>query len=74
MATQEHTENIKVYCTTEDLERLEMARMLLRRQHRIKVDRGTIVRTVVAHALGRLEAEDVKRLAGLFTDQEELVP
>jgi hypothetical protein len=45
-----------VYVTADELLELEHARLLLRRDHDLGVDRGRIVRTAVALALADLDA------------------
>jgi len=65
---QRHDEKVTVYCTTEELMDLENARLLLRREHGIAVDRGRIVREALAQVLSELERDGadatlVKRLA-----------
>lgn len=49
-----HDEKITVYFSSEELICLEDARLELRRNHKIAVDRGRIVRTAVALALADL--------------------
>lgn len=51
-----HDEKITVYFSSEELLALEAARLLLRRNHRLAVDRGRIVRAAVALALADLDA------------------
>ncbi|HEX8863417.1 MAG TPA: hypothetical protein VGC06_30830 [Actinomycetes bacterium] len=65
---QRHEEKITIYCTPEELTDLENARLLLRRQHRIVVDRGRLVREALAQVLSELERDGadaalVKRLS-----------
>ncbi len=65
---QRHEEKITFYCTAEELMDLEHARLMLRRQHRIAVDRGRLVREALAQVLSELErngadATLVKRLS-----------
>jgi hypothetical protein len=50
-----HEEKMTVYVTSEELLDLEDARLALRRNHRIAVDRGRLVRAAVALALADLE-------------------
>jgi hypothetical protein len=62
-----HDEKMTVYVTADELLDLEHARLLLRRDHDLAVDRGRLVREAVAIALADLDArgEDsviVKRL------------
>lgn len=64
-----HEEKITVYVSRAELLRLEHARLGLRAEHGIAVDRGRIVREAVAAALDGLEAEGseselLRRLAG----------
>jgi capsid protein len=64
---QRHDEKVTFYCTAEELLDLENARILLRREHGIAVDRGRIVREALAQVLSELdrsgaEAPLVKRL------------
>ncbi len=65
---QRHDEKVTFYCTAEELMDLENARLLLRREHGIAVDRGRIVREALALVLSELEhrgadASLVRRLA-----------
>jgi hypothetical protein len=62
-----HEEKITVYVTSEELIALEQARLLLRAEHGVAVDRGRIVRTAVGLAVADLaargaESELVRRL------------
>ncbi len=64
---QRHDEKITFYCTPEELMDLENARLVLRRQHQIAVDRGRLVREALAQVLSELERDGadaalVKRL------------
>jgi hypothetical protein len=64
---QRHDEKVTYYCTADELMDLENARLLLRRQHGIAVDRGRIVREALAQVLSALERDGaeaalVKRL------------
>lgn len=64
-----HDEKMTVYITAEELLDIEHARLALRRDHGIAVDRGRLVREAVAIVLADLEhhGEDsdlVKRLDG----------
>jgi hypothetical protein len=52
-----HDEKMTVYVTAEELLDLEHARLLLRRDHGLAVDRGRIVRAAVAIALADLDAQ-----------------
>jgi hypothetical protein len=54
---QRHEEKITVYCSAEELLDLETARLTLRGEHGLVVDRGRIVREAVAVVLADLEAE-----------------
>ncbi len=63
-----HDEKMTVYVTSDELLDLEHARLLLRRNHGLAVDRGRFVREAVALALADLDArgegsEIVKRLS-----------
>jgi len=49
-----HDEKITVYVSTDELMALEEARLLLRREHGIGVDRGRIVRAAIAMAVADL--------------------
>jgi hypothetical protein len=65
---QRHDEKVTFYCTAEELVDLENARLLLRREHGIAVDRGRIVREALAQVLSELERDGaeatvVKRLS-----------
>ena len=64
-----HEEKISVYVSREELLRLEQARLSLRADHGLAVDRGRIVREAVAAALDDFdakgsEADLLHRLAG----------
>jgi hypothetical protein len=52
-----HEEKITVYCSTEELLDLESARLHLRAEHGMAVDRGRIVREAVAVVLADLQAK-----------------
>jgi hypothetical protein len=52
-----HEEKITVYCSPEELLDLERARLHLRGEHGLAVDRGRIVREAVAVVLADLEAK-----------------
>ena len=54
---QRHEEKITVYCSAEELVDLEQARLALRADHGLVVDRGRIVREAVAVVLADLEAK-----------------
>ena len=51
-----HDEKMTVYVTADELLDLEHARLMLRRDHGLVVDRGRFVRQAVAIALADLEA------------------
>ena len=64
-----HDEKMTVYVTSEELLELEHARLSLRRNHGLAVDRGRLVREAIAIALADVEAHGeesalVRRLAG----------
>lgn len=66
---ERHEEKITVYCSAEELVDLETARLHLRAEHGLAVDRGRIVREAVAVVLADLEAKGdssilVRRLRG----------
>ncbi|WP_432557357.1 hypothetical protein [Granulicoccus sp. GXG6511] len=52
-----HEEKITVYVSRAELLRLEQARLSLRAEHGLAVDRGRIVREAVAAALDEFDAE-----------------
>lgn len=52
-----HDEKITVYVSRDELVRLEQARLTLRAEHGLAVDRGRIVREAVAHLLDDLQSE-----------------
>lgn len=63
-----HDEKITVYVSNDELLDLERARLSLRAEHRMAVDRGRIVRAALALALGDLaehggDSELVRRLS-----------
>jgi hypothetical protein len=65
---ERHEEKITVYCSASELLDLERARLRLRGEHGLAVDRGRIVREAVAVVLADLEAKSehsvlVRRLA-----------
>jgi len=67
---ERHEEKITVYVSPEELVDLEQAKLVLRAQHGLGVDRGRIVREAIAMVVADLEAkgEDsilVRRLRGL---------
>jgi hypothetical protein len=64
-----HDEKMTVYVTSDELLDLEHARLSLRREHRLAVDRGRIVREAITMALADLEENGagsalVRRLRG----------
>ena len=66
---ERHEEKITVYCSAQELVDLETARLHLRAEHGLAVDRGRIVREAVAVVLADLEAKGdasilVRRLHG----------
>jgi hypothetical protein len=66
---QRHDEKITVYVSAEELMDLEHARLVLRGEHGLAVDRGRIVREAVAVVLADLESRGdasilVRRLRG----------
>ena len=66
---ERHEEKITVYCSAQELVDLETARLHLRADHGLAVDRGRIVREAVAVVLADLEAKGdssilVRRLRG----------
>jgi len=54
---ERHEEKITVYCSPEELLDLETARLHLRAEHGLAIDRGRIVREAVAVILADLEAK-----------------
>jgi hypothetical protein len=54
---ERHDEKITVYCSAEELVDLEHARLQLRAEHGIAIDRGRIVREAVAVVIADLEAK-----------------
>jgi hypothetical protein len=54
---ERHEEKITVYCSAEELFELERARLALRGDHGMVVDRGRIVREAVAVVLADLDAK-----------------
>lgn len=67
---ERHEEKITVYVSPEELLDLEHAKLALRAQHGLAVDRGRIVREAVAFVVADLEASGdesilVRRLRGL---------
>jgi len=66
---ERHEEKITVYCSADELVDLESARLALRADHGLAVDRGRIVREALAVVLADLEAKGessviVRRLTG----------
>jgi hypothetical protein len=66
---ERHEEKITVYCSADELFDLEQARLTLRGEHGMAVDRGRIVREAVAVVLADLQAKGessilVRRLRG----------
>ena len=62
-----HDEKMTVYVTSDELLDIEHARLVLRREHGLAVDRGRLVREALAMVLADLEAQGadsalVKRL------------
>ena len=54
---ERHEEKITVYCSPEELLDLETARLHLRAEHGLAVDRGRIVREALAVVIADLEAK-----------------
>jgi hypothetical protein len=54
---ERHDEKITVYVSADELIDLEHARLALRREHRLGIDRGRIVREAIAVVLADLEAK-----------------
>jgi hypothetical protein len=54
---ERHDEKITVYCSSEELVELESARLALRAEHGLAIDRGRIVREAIAVVLADLEAK-----------------
>lgn len=52
-----HDEKMTVYVTSEELLELEQARLRLRSEHGLAVDRGRLVRAAISLALADLDAE-----------------
>ena len=57
-----HDEKMTVYVTADELLDIEHARLLLRRDHGLAVDRGRLVREAVALVLADLEARGLDSL------------
>ena len=53
---ERHDEKITVYISPEELHDLEHARLVLRREHGVRADRGRMVRVALALVLSDLEA------------------
>jgi hypothetical protein len=67
---ERHEEKITVYVSPEELVDLEQAKLVLRAQHGLGVDRGRIVREAIAMVVADLETKGeesllVRRLRGL---------
>jgi uncharacterized protein (DUF885 family) len=67
---ERHEEKITVYVSPEELVDLEQAKLVLRAQHGLGVDRGRIVREAIAVVIADLDAKGdesilVRRLRGL---------
>ncbi|MGC3992536.1 MAG: hypothetical protein QM779_00115 [Propionicimonas sp.] len=64
-----HDEKITVYVSSDELLALEQARLTLRAQHGVAVDRGRIVRTAIVLAMADLAARggDSDLVRGLGT-------
>ena len=54
-----HDEKMTVYVTADELLDIEHARLLLRREHGLAVDRGRLVREALALVLAELESDGV---------------
>jgi hypothetical protein len=54
---ERHDEKITVYCAPDELLALEAARLALRAEHDLPVDRGRIVREAIAVVLADFEAK-----------------
>jgi hypothetical protein len=64
-----HDEKMTVYVTSDELMAIERARLTLRGEHRLAVDRGRLVREAVAVVLADLEAQgDDSMLVQLLRD------
>lgn len=57
-----HDEKMTVYVTSQELLDIEQARLLLRAQHGLAIDRGRLVREALAMALADLEAQGEESL------------
>jgi hypothetical protein len=67
---ERHDEKITVYVSPEELVDIEQAKLILRAQHGLAVDRGRIMREAIAVVIADLEAKGeesilVRRLRGL---------
>jgi hypothetical protein len=67
---ERHEEKITVYVSPEELVDLEQAKLILRAQHGLAVDRGRIVREALAMLIADLDSKGddsilVRRLRGL---------
>jgi hypothetical protein len=67
---ERHEEKITVYVSPEELVDIEQAKLVLRAQHGLAVDRGRIVREAIAVVIADLEAKGeesilVRRLRGV---------
>ena len=67
---ERHEENITVYVSPEELVDLEQAKLVLRAQHGLAIDRGRIVREAISVVIADLDAKGeesilVRRLRGL---------
>jgi hypothetical protein len=67
---ERHEEKITVYVSPEELVDIEQAKLVLRAQHGLAVDRGRIVREAIAVVIADLEAQGedsilVRRLRGV---------
>lgn len=70
---QRHDEKITVYVSPEELVELERARLTLRAEHQLAVDRGRIVREAIAVLLADLAAQGPDSvLVRRLLDPEEL--
>lgn len=54
-----HDEKMTVYVTADELLDIEHARLALRRDHGLAIDRGRLVREAIAIALAEMEQEGV---------------
>ena len=67
---ERHDEKITVYVSPEELVDLEQAKLVLRAQHGLAIDRGRIVREAISVVIADLDAKGeesilVRRLRGL---------